>query len=312
MTAMSWIVSKKIVIPLSLAAAVAVILPAGSSAEDGLRQRLRERLSDHAAKRPEMKGAVELAYGADPLQKLDVWKPKKAGSPMVVFVHGGAWKMGDKRSSVGVKSTHFLERGYGFASVNYRLVPSATVAQQAEDVAAAIALLLKQSDELGIDRSRIVLMGHSAGAHLAALVGTDPAYLKKAGLGADAIRGVIPVDGACYDVPRQMTAPGSTMREVYVEVFGTDRHGQLAVSPMHHAKSPNAPDFLILHVRRIDGTMQSRALGKALSDAGTRAEVHGFEGTGLEGHMEINRRLGDPSYPATPVMDAWLERIFAK
>lgn len=312
MTAMSWIPSKKIVIPLSLVALVTAILPAGSSAQEGLRQRLRERLSGQAANRPQMKGAVEMAYGADPLQKLDVWKPEKPGSPLVVFVHGGAWKFGDKRGSVGAKSVHFIDRGYGFASVNYRLVPSATVAQQAEDVAAALAFLVKQADELGIDRSRIVLMGHSAGAHLAALVGTDPAYLRKAGLGPDALRGVIPVDGACYDVPSQMTAPGSTMREIYVEVFGTERQGQLAVSPIHHAASPNAPDFLILHVKRLDGTMQSKALGKALSNAGTRADVRGFEGTGMAGHMEINRRLGDPTYAATPVMDAWLERVFAK
>ena len=92
---------------------------------------------------------------------------------------------------------------------------------------------------------------------------------------------------------------------------GSLRLYQLALSPLHHAAAPNAPEFLILHVRRLDGTAQSRALGEALQNAGTIAEVRGFPGFGLKGHMEINRRLGDPSYPATPVVDAWLKRVFA-
>ncbi len=303
---------KSILVPLAWVLAGSACIVAESAEPLGLRQRLRERVAAHAAERPEMKGAVEMAYGGDPLQRLDFWRPREAGSPLVVFVHGGGWKEGDKRGSVGVKALHYLDRGYGFASVNYRLVPAATVEQQAADVAASLAFLVKRADELGIDRSRIVLMGHSAGAHLAALVGTDMSYLQKAGLGTGALRGVIPVDGACYDVPNQITTAGAMMNGIYDEAFGTDKARQLSLSPIHHAAAANVSDFLILHVRRMDGRTQSQALGKALNEAGSRAEVRGFEGSGMEGHLEINRRMGDPSYPATGVVDACLERWFAK
>jgi hypothetical protein len=136
-------------------------------------------------------------------------------------------------------------------------------------------------------------------------------YLKQAELGPKSLRGVIPLDGACYDVPRQIAEGGDFMQDTYVQAFGSEKERQLALSPTHHAAAPNAPAFLILHVQRVDGAAQSKALGTALQKAGTPAEVRGFDGIGLKGHAEINRRLDDPSYPATPVVDVWLERVFA-
>jgi len=270
--------------------------------------RLRERITERREA-----GAVELSYGKDPLQKLDYWKPTKVGSPLIIFVHGGGWKRGDKKNATGEeKPGHYVQQGYAFASINYRLVPAATVEQQAQDVADAIAHLISRAESLVFDASRVVLMGHSAGAHLSALVGTDMQYLKKAGLGPQSLRGVIPLDGACYDVPRQIAEGGDFMRDTYIQAFGSEKERQHALSPTHHAAAPNAPTFLILHVQRIDGASQSQALAAALKKAGTTAEVRGFEGIGLKGHAEINRRLGDPSYPATPVVDAWLKSVFAK
>lgn len=280
-------------------------------AQGPLLKRLRERMSER--REAKLSEAVELAYGKDPLQKLDYWRPAKVGSPLVIFVHGGGWKRGDKRNATGEeKVEHYRQRGYAFASINYRLVPNATVEQQAQDVADAIAYLMTHSESLGLDQTRAVLMGHSAGAHLSALVGTDMQYLQKAGLGPRSLRGIIPLDGACYNVPRQIVGGGDFMQDTYVQAFGTERERQLALSPTAQAAAPNAPEFLILHVQRVDGREQAQALAAALKKAGTPAEVHEFEGSGLQGHAEINRRLGDPSYPATPVVDAWLERVFAK
>jgi arylformamidase len=263
----------------------------------------RDRLSDKDV-------PVELAYGKEALQKLDYWRPRQPGSPLVVFVHGGGWKRGDKRHAAGQKASHFLEQGYGFASINYRLVPDCTVEEQARDVASSLAFLTKRADSLGFDETRIVLIGHSAGAHLSALVGTDLSYVKDAGLHPKSLHGVVPLDGACYDVPRQIAGGGGFMQDTYLQAFGNERERQLALSPLHHVAAPNAPAFLILHVRRVDGTAQSRALGEALEKAGTKSEVRGFEGFGLNGHAEINRRLGDPTYPATPVVDEWLKQVF--
>jgi acetyl esterase/lipase len=258
-------------------------------------------------------GVTEYAYGTDALQKLDFWRapPSAKPAPLVVFVHGGGWRRGDKRNATGsAKVEHLTRQGYAFASLNYRLVPTATVEQQAADVAAALAWLRSNSARLGIDPAKIVLMGHSAGAHLVALVGTDPRYLAAAGLSYADLRGVIALDGACYDVPRQIAEGGRFMHDIYVQAFGDDPARQRALSPTFKAVAPNAPAFLILHVERVDGTAQSEALQAALAKAGTVAEVRGFAGKGLQGHAEINRSLGEPDYPATPAVDAWIRKVF--
>jgi acetyl esterase/lipase len=283
------------------------VLPACAQIGGSLRERIAQRMQSAAEPRGE-----EMSYGSDPLQKLDYWKPTAPGSPIVIYVHGGGWKRGDKRMASGEKGTHFVQQGYAFASLNYRLVPSCTVEEQAQDVANGIAYLIRNAEKLGFDGKRVALIGHSAGAHLVALVGTDLSYLKIAEVGPKALRGVIPLDGAAYDVSRQIAEGGDFMHDTYLQAFGTDPERQKKLSPTAQAATPNAPAFLILHVQRVDGTAQSIALGEALRKAGTPAEVKGFEGRGLQGHAEINRKLGDPSYPATPVVDAWLKSILAK
>jgi len=252
-----------------------------------------------------------LAYGSDSLQALDLWVPEGTkNAPLVLFVHGGGWKRGSKDNAMGrAMPAHMMEQGYAFASIDYRLVPRNTVEEQASDVAAALAHILKRADSLGIDRSRVVLTGHSAGAHLVALVGTDERYLKKAGLSFADIDGVMPNDGAAYDVASQIEGAGRMMLETYKQAFGTDPARQAALSPTVQAAAPNAPAFLLLNVQRPDAVAQSNALAEALRKGGSQAEVAGFPGQGLKGHMEINRNLGQPDYPATPVMDAWLKKV---
>jgi len=250
--------------------------------------------------------AQTLSYGRDPLQTLDYWPGRSENAPLVVYVHGGGWKRGDKRMMQGSdKLRHWQAQGYAVASLNYRLVPEATVEQQAQDIAAAVVLLKAR---FGPDR--IALVGHSAGAHLVALVGTDPAYLRGVGLSFADIAGIVPLDGAAYDVAEQLEDGPPIMQRTYRQAFGADPARQAKLSPTRQAGAPNAAEFLILHVERADGTRQSAALGEVLRRAGTAAEVRGFAGKGLRGHMEINRRLGDPDYPATAVVDTFLARVF--
>jgi len=287
------------------------------SAQTLLKDRIREKISERRGDgkvpgAPINAGAVELSYGSHALQKLDFWKSSAPGSPLVIYVHGGGWKRGDKLGATGTKDEHFVGQGYAFASINYRLVPAHTVEEQAQDVADAVAYLVKQAGELGFDGNRVALMGHSAGAHLVALVGTDLGYLEKAGLSNNALRGIIPIDGAAYHVPSQIAEGGSFMRETYLQAFGSEPTRQLALSPTAQAAAPNAPAFLILHVQRHDAVTQSKSLAEALRKAGTAVEVRDFDGIGLKGHGEINHRLGDPTYPATPVVDEWLKGVFAQ
>ncbi len=283
-----------------------------------LRERMQERGGREGAGRRDGGAAATigarpqtLSYGSDPLQALDLWVPRGAKSaPLVLFVHGGGWKRGSKETA-GSRTLpgHLTAQGYAFASINYRLVPDATVEQQAADVAASLAYLLEKADTLGIDRSRVVLTGHSAGAHLVALVGTDERYLRAVGLSFADIDGVMPNDGAAYDVPTQMAQGGRFMAGTYEDAFGTDPARQKALSPTLHAAAPNAAAFLLLHVQREDGVAQANALAEALKRGGSQVEIGSFEGEGLRGHMDINRKLGEPDYPATPVMDAWLKAV---
>ncbi len=110
----------------------------------------------------------DLAYGSDRLQRLSFWRPASKAdrpAPLILFVHGGGWKRGDRATATGrAKVSHFLGRGYAFATMNYRLVPAATVEQQAADVASALAWLVRHAGRLEVDPKRIVLMGHSARA----------------------------------------------------------------------------------------------------------------------------------------------------
>jgi arylformamidase len=100
------------------------------------------------------------------------------------------------------------------------------------------------------------------------------------------------------------------MQDTYKQAFGTEPLRQKALSHYWQAAAPNAPAFLILHVDRDDGARQSTALADALRKNGATVQLQAFEGKGLKGHAEINRKLGEPDYPATPVVDNWLRRIF--
>jgi arylformamidase len=235
--------------------------------------------------------AREIAYGDDPLQRLDVYPiPGLRRAPVVVFVHGGGWRRGDKRMVNSLPA--FAERhGFLLASVNYRLTPAVDAGGCAEDVAAAVARIRREAAGLGGDPARIFLVGHSAGAHLVALVATDPVYLAKHGLKPGDLAGVVPVDGAGYDAVRQMAAlegrPGM-LADMYQRAFGSRA---AALSPtLRVAPGRVYPPFLILHVaRRPDARTQSEGLARALIAAGGRAEVVAAPG---RTHMTINRELG--------------------
>jgi arylformamidase len=288
-----------------------------TDARETLRDRLRERMADRmgADEGPKAPGSETISYGSNALQNLDIWRAKGAEgpAPLIVFVHGGGWKRGSKDNATGqFKPVHYPGEGYAFASINYRLVPDATVEQQAADVASAVKALVDRAGALGIDRRRIVIMGHSAGAHLVALVGTDEKYLRGAGLSFADIAGVIPIDGAAYDVPVQMKDGPAIMQATYKQAFGTDPARQKALSPTLQAGAPNAPQFLLLYVQRPDGVRQAEALDKALTAGGSKVERGGFPGEGLQGHAEINRRMGDPAYAPTTAVDAWLKRVFGR
>jgi acetyl esterase/lipase len=227
---------------------------------------------------------------------------------VVLFVHGGAWRFGDK-ARVGQKPEAFVERGYLFASANYRLEESVSPREQAGDVAKAVKWLHDHVGEHGGDPGKIFLMGHSAGAHLVALVGTDERLLGECGLGLAAVRGVVLLDGAGYDVPKQIAeARLERVQGLYQRAFGDDERAQREASPVTHvATGKNYPPFLIFHVgQRRDSREQSELLAGKLRDSGGQAStVHEPE----RNHMTLNRELGMPGDEPTGKVFEFLERV---
>lgn len=269
----------------------------------------RKAISDRAASSASLPaGMREIAYGGDPLQKLDLLVPAAdRHAPVLLFIHGGGWSIGDKRQAAGIKAEHFAARGWAFASVNYRLVPQATVEEQAADVAAAMAYLRAHAAELGIDGNRIVLMGHSAGAHLAALVGTDTRYFETAGVPLSAVRAEVLLDGAGYNIAEQMRRPGNPVKSMYDAAFGRDPKRQAALSPTRFAAQPNVAAWLILPIdRRTDSKAQSRELADALVKAGNWANVTPVPD---KSHGSLNQAIGEDGDYATGLIDNFLAGI---
>lgn len=255
------------------------------------------------------------APGTDPdLQSLDLYLPPgpapRGGWPLVVFIHGGGWRIGDKANAFHGrdKAPWFLAHGFAFASVNYRLSPAVMHPAHVEDVAAALAWLWRHTGEEGLDPDRFVVSGHSAGAHLAALVALDARRLGKHGLSPSRLRGVILLDGAGYDVARQapaVIARGRWLGEMYADAFGRDGRLWADASPVNFVTRA-APPFLIIRTDRVDAVEQSALLEGRLRTSGVETRVVAVPGYS---HADVNRRIGSSeTEPVTAAIRTALER----
>ena len=166
---------------------------------------------------------------ADPsaLDRLDLYLPDGAKSgdlrPVVIYIHGGGWMNGDKTNKMTNKPRLFTDAGYVFASLNYRLSPDVSSGslpppfpagrvmfpEHPQDVGEAIAWLARNVSGYGGDPDALVLSGHSAGAHLAALVGSDPSYLEAFGASLKQVVGVVSLDSGAMDVVDSATQRGN-------------------------------------------------------------------------------------------------------
>ncbi|GAA5484151.1 alpha/beta hydrolase [Haloferula sargassicola] len=253
---------------------------------------------------------IPYVRGGTGQQKLDIYLPDHAAEgrhPVVIAIHGGGWKLGNRSMPRFVQpKTRWLNReGFIVVSIGYRLTPEVRHPAHIQDVCAAIAWVQKNIARHHGDPDQLYLLGHSAGAHLAALAGTDFDRLQKAGADPAAIRGVILLDGAGYDIPGELAGEMSfpALRQMYLDAFTADPKVQRDASPIHHADH-RCPPFLLLHVTtRADSTLQSQRLAAALEKHGGFAKVVAVPG---KTHGTISRDLGKRGDPVTRAVAAFL------
>jgi arylformamidase len=236
---------------------------------------------------------LNVPYGKDPKQRLDVYFPKGVKeAPVVVFVHGGEWTRGDK-ADVSYKPKFFSENGIVFVSINYRLTPAVMHPAHVNDVAAATAWVYEHAAEFGGDPKKIVLMGHSAGCHLVTLVALDSRYLAKVKMRPADLRGVVAWSGGAYDLVAKVKAGGFYAYHIK-KAFGDSEDAQRDSSPMAHVTNEvkNGPAFLFVSVERGSPSYKaSEQLAKLIVVAGGRAISKLLEG---RDHLSANRLLGAP------------------
>jgi arylformamidase len=245
----------------------------------------------------------DLAYGADPAQRMDVYRPvNAAAAPLILYVHGGGWRNGDKAmpQMVNHKAPHWTRQGVVFASTNYRLLPQADVLEQAEDVARALAFVQARATAWGADPGRVVLMGHSAGAHLAALVTAAADIVQRHGV--KPWRATVVMDTAALDMQAVMNRPHFRF---YDPVFGDDPAFWRQASPSHRlAGVPAAPLLLVCAAAREDSLVAANGFA-------ARARAFGGQATVLPvalDHRELNDGLGRPGV-YTDAVDAFLHSV---
>lgn len=263
----------------------------------GLRERLaarreRDELDDGddetvASVSPDVQAIRDVAYGRDNAQRFDVYLPRRGvqNAPVILMVHGGGWYRGDKamRSVVANKVAHWVPQGYIFISTNYRMLPDADPVEQAEDIRRALIAAQRQAASWGGDPSKFILMGHSAGAHLVALVSAAPERALR--LGATPWLGAILLDSASLDVVQTMEGPHLSLHD---RAFGSDPAYWRRASPYHHLTG-GAPSMLaVASTERKSSVPQACHFAGKAASLGVRMQVLEQALT----HREINEQLG--------------------
>jgi arylformamidase len=232
------------------------------------------------------------------LNMLDVYMPKKgSNSPVVMWIHGGAFAYGDKEY-VQQKAEYFTNKGYVFISINYRLSPKVVHPAHAQDVADAVMWFHKNAIHYSADPTKIFLMGHSAGAHLAALISIDDTYLTKAGGSPDVIQGVILLDGAGYDIPLLMSDAKSKLKEWYIQAFGKSKKEWEHASPVHQIRyGKKFPPFMIAYAgeREVSET-EAKLLSRKLTEVQADNKVFSYQ---KKNHLTISKNLGEENDKTT-------------
>lgn len=269
---------------LSLAALAALGLGVGWAYRDRLHWYLQLARAYSAARRfyaDYEHLEKNVAFHPEKAPRLDVYSPPSGmGHPVLFFVHGGSWKDFRKELFAPV-AMKLLPQGMVVVIPDYTLHPDAGYQQMTDEVAAALSWTLERIDQYGGDPSRVVVAGHSAGAHLAALAVMDPRFLAAYGHTSAEIRGLVGLSGV-YDVQAEYDfwlAKG-TFPRVIAEVMGGQSNFRQA-SPLHYVRA-ELPPVLLLHGEKDETVPLSIAseFHAALQSAGADSALEVYFGQG--------------------------------
>jgi arylformamidase len=238
------------------------------------------------AARAALPHALDLPYGPDAKQRLDLYLPAKAPSkaPVFLFIHGGGFVEGDRRQ-YGYVAAPLARHGIITAVMSYRLAPF-RYPSQVEDVELAVAWLAKNIGARGGDPHRIFVGGHSAGAILSALLGVRTDWQAARGVPADVIKGIVPVSGP-YDL--------RTLAGFVANFIPTDGPDRAAASPLLRiARTP--PAVVAYGEKEVPYAAGSAAFVDALKTRGGQATLVGLAGMA---HDQTAITLADDNSPLT-------------
>jgi acetyl esterase/lipase len=247
-------------------------------------------------------GPSDVAYGSLERQRFDVYRPgtslaeadRAAGSPLVIFIYGGAWSMGS-RGDYRFAGEALAAQGFTVMVVDYRLYPAVRYPDFLQDCAQAVAYGLAHARELGADPRRVFLYGHSAGAYNVAMLALDPRWLRAAGHSPDELAGWVGLAGPYNFLPIQ----DEDVKPVF-DWPATSPDTQ-PISHVDDLARP-LPVFLgaALHDERVHPERNSLPLADRLKARGTDVTFRTYE------HVNHALLVGALSWPLTafaPVLD---------
>ncbi len=246
---------------------------------------------------------ADLSYGPEPRQRLDVYSPHDGKDrPVVIFWHGGSWQMGH-RAQYRFVGAALAERGFVTVLPDYRLYPEVKFPRFAEDGAQAVAWVQRHVREYGGDPERIVLVGHSAGAHMAAFLALNEVYLERAGARPRGIVGLVGISG-----PYALEPDTDALRTIFASPYGPAEWQAVRFVSDH------SPPTLLIHGLNdtIVSPTHTQKLRDALEEHGVRVETELYEGEGHSDTIASFSVLARRRTPALARTVRFIESVTAK
>lgn len=236
----------------------------------------------------------DVPYDTGAAARLDVYRPRgvaKGGAPVVVFIHGGRWQYGSK-DEYRLLGDAITRRGFVAVTIDYRLYPDVLFPAWVDDAARAVRWVRDSVSKYGGDPARIFVVGHSAGAHTAAILALDGRYLRKVGLQGNAVRGYVSIAGP---VASEWTDPD-------VQTLMGPRQDWGSTYPLQLVTRASASPMLLLHggEDRTASPVNSARLAARITSLGGCARTIIYRKLR---HVSIIIALSVPRFGIAPVLD---------